>query len=103
MVCGWPSSAIAKSSLPKSLIKSLPCIAWTSRRTSDTPVLKTTGGAVSCAPRGARMKSIAMKNVIIGTAGHNHHGQTALVRGLTRIDNHRLKEGKERGVFHRLG
>src|SRR5260370_26604607 len=103
MVCGWPSSAIAKSSLPKSLIKSLPCIAWTSRRTSDTPVLKTTGGSVSCAPRGARMKSIAMKNVIIGTAGHIDHGKTALVRALTGIDTDRLKEEKERGISIDLG
>src|SRR5260370_12155006 len=95
MVCGWPSSAIAKSSLPKSLIKSLPCIAWTSRRTSDTPVLKTTGGSVSCAPRGARMKSIAMKNVIIGTAGHNHHGKNALGAALPRARHHHPQEEKE--------
>ena len=49
------------------------------------------------------MKSVAMKNVIIGTAGHIDHGKTALVRALTGIDTDRLKEEKERGISIDLG
>ena len=49
------------------------------------------------------MKSVEMKNIIIGTAGHIDHGKTALVRALTGIDTDRLKEEKQRGISIDLG
>jgi selenocysteine-specific elongation factor len=49
------------------------------------------------------MKIVAMKNIIIGTAGHIDHGKTALVRALTGIDTDRLKEEKQRGISIDLG
>jgi selenocysteine-specific elongation factor len=49
------------------------------------------------------MKTIEMKNIIIGTAGHIDHGKTALVRALTGIDTDRLKEEKRRGISIDLG
>lgn len=49
------------------------------------------------------MRSVEMKNIIIGTAGHIDHGKTALVRALTGIDTDRLKEEKERGISIDLG
>src|SRR6202158_5774775 len=100
--CGLPSSVTAKSSLVRLLIKSWPCNARTSTRTSATPVLKV-GVSPFSAPRGARMKSVEMKNVIIGTAGHIDHGKTALVGALTGVDTDRLKEEKARGISIDLG
>ncbi len=49
------------------------------------------------------MKSVEMKNIIIGTAGHIDHGKTALVRALTGIETDRLKEEKQRGISIDLG
>jgi selenocysteine-specific elongation factor len=49
------------------------------------------------------MKSVEMKNIIIGTAGHIDHGKTALVGALTGIDTDRLKEEKQRGISIDLG
>src|SRR6202166_3904430 len=49
------------------------------------------------------MRSVEMKNIIIGTAGHIDHGKTALVRSLTGIDTDRLKEEKQRGISIDLG
>jgi selenocysteine-specific elongation factor len=49
------------------------------------------------------MKSVEMKNIIIGSAGHIDHGKTALVRALTGIDTDRLKEEKQRGISIDLG
>jgi len=49
------------------------------------------------------MKSVVMKNIIIGTAGHIDHGKTALVGALTGIDTDRLKEEKQRGISIDLG
>jgi len=49
------------------------------------------------------MRISAMKNVIVGTAGHIDHGKTALVRALTGIETDRLKEEKERGISIDLG
>ncbi len=49
------------------------------------------------------MKIVAMKNIIIGTAGHIDHGKTALVRALTGVDTDRLKEEKQRGISIDLG
>src|ERR1700683_343958 len=49
------------------------------------------------------MKTVEMKNIIIGTAGHIDHGKTALVRALTGIDTDRLKEEKRRGISIDLG
>ena len=49
------------------------------------------------------MKSVAVKNIIIGSAGHIDHGKTALVRALTGIDTDRLKEEKQRGISIDLG
>jgi len=49
------------------------------------------------------MKSVEMKSIVIGTAGHIDHGKTALVRALTGIDTDRLKEEKQRGISIDLG
>jgi selenocysteine-specific elongation factor len=49
------------------------------------------------------MKTVEMKNIVIGTAGHIDHGKTALVRALTGIDTDRLKEEKRRGISIDLG
>jgi selenocysteine-specific elongation factor len=49
------------------------------------------------------MKSSAMKNVIVGTAGHIDHGKTALVKALTGIDADRLEEEKRRGITIDIG
>jgi len=49
------------------------------------------------------MRSVEMKNIIAGTAGHIDHGKTALVRALTGIDTDRLKEEKQRGISIDLG
>src|SRR4051794_28901708 len=48
-------------------------------------------------------KLSAMRNVIVGTAGHIDHGKTALVRALTGIDTDRLEEEKRRGITIDLG
>jgi selenocysteine-specific elongation factor len=45
----------------------------------------------------------ALKQVVLGTAGHIDHGKTALVRALTGVDTDRLKEEKERGITTELG
>jgi selenocysteine-specific elongation factor len=47
--------------------------------------------------------SMAMKYIIVGTAGHIDHGKTSLVKALTGIDTDRLKEEKERGISIELG
>ena len=39
-----------------------------------------------------------MKQVIIGTAGHEDHGKTVLVKALTGTDPDRLAEEKRRGI-----
>src|SRR5215831_9508332 len=49
------------------------------------------------------MKAGAMKNMIVGTAGHIDHGKTALVKALTGIDADRLEEEKRRGITIDLG
>src|SRR5246500_3730341 len=49
------------------------------------------------------MKSVELRNIIIGSAGHIDHGKTALVRALTGIDTDRLKEEKQRGISIDLG
>jgi selenocysteine-specific elongation factor len=49
------------------------------------------------------MKSVVMKHVIAGTAGHIDHGKTALIRALTGVDTDRLKEEKQRGISIDLG
>jgi selenocysteine-specific elongation factor len=46
---------------------------------------------------------MAMKQVVLGTAGHIDHGKTQLVKALTGIDTDRLKEEKERGITIDLG
>jgi len=45
----------------------------------------------------------ALKQVVLGTAGHIDHGKTALVRAPTGVDTDRLKEEKERGITTELG
>ena len=47
--------------------------------------------------------TVAMKSVIVGTAGHIDHGKSALVRALTGIDPDRLEEEKRRGITIDLG
>src|SRR5512138_665261 len=41
--------------------------------------------------------------MILGTAGHNDHGKTALVHALTGVDTDRLPEEKRRGITIELG
>ena len=48
-------------------------------------------------------KLIAMKAVIVGTAGHIDHGKSALVRALTGTDPDRLEEEKRRGITIDIG
>jgi selenocysteine-specific elongation factor len=47
--------------------------------------------------------TMAVKSVVIGTAGHIDHGKTALVRALTGVDTDRLPEEKRRGITIDLG
>jgi selenocysteine-specific elongation factor len=49
------------------------------------------------------MRSVWMRNIVVGTAGHIDHGKTALVRALTGIDTDRLEEEKRRGISIDLG
>src|SRR5690349_4078262 len=44
-----------------------------------------------------------MNSIIVGTAGHIDHGETALVKALTGIDADRLKEEKQRGITIDIG
>ena len=46
---------------------------------------------------------VAMKSVIVGTAGHIDHGKTSLVKALTGIDADRLEEEKRRGITIDIG
>ena len=46
---------------------------------------------------------LAVKHVVVGTAGHIDHGKSALVHRLTGTDPDRLKEEKERGITIELG
>ncbi len=46
---------------------------------------------------------MAMKKIILGTAGHIDHGKTSFIKALTGIDTDRLKEEKERGITIELG
>src|SRR5579863_5478295 len=93
---------MTKSSFTNPLTKFLFSVTSTSTRTSDTPALNR-GTSSLCAERGASMRNVEMKNIIIGTAGHIDHGKTALVRALTGIDTDRLKEEKQRGISIDLG
>ena len=45
----------------------------------------------------------AMRNIVVGTAGHIDHGKSALVIALTGSDPDRLKEEKARGITIALG
>src|SRR5207245_11394594 len=47
--------------------------------------------------------SIAMKSIIVGTAGHIDHGKSALVEALTGTNPDRLAEEKRRGITIALG
>ena len=47
--------------------------------------------------------TVAVKSIILGTAGHIDHGKTALVKALTGIDADRLEEEKRRGITIDLG
>jgi selenocysteine-specific elongation factor len=46
---------------------------------------------------------MAVKNIILGTAGHIDHGKTAFVRALTGIECDRLEEERRRGITIVLG
>src|SRR5689334_18346413 len=61
------------------------------------------GSWASASRPGSRMKAGAMKNIIVGTAGHIDHGKTALVKALTGIDADRLEEEKRRGITIDIG
>jgi selenocysteine-specific elongation factor len=45
----------------------------------------------------------ALKQIILGTAGHIDHGKTSLIKAVTGTDTDRLKEEKERGITIELG
>jgi selenocysteine-specific elongation factor len=45
----------------------------------------------------------AIRNVVIGTAGHIDHGKSTLVKRLTGIDPDRLQEEKEKGITIDIG
>ena len=47
--------------------------------------------------------AIALKQIILGTAGHIDHGKTSLIKAATGTDTDRLKEEKERGITIELG
>jgi selenocysteine-specific elongation factor len=49
------------------------------------------------------VRSLLMRSIIVGTAGHIDHGKTALVRALTGIDADRLPEEKRRGITIDIG
>jgi len=46
---------------------------------------------------------MAVRSIILGTAGHIDHGKTTFIKALTGIDCDRLKEEKERGITIELG
>ena len=50
-----------------------------------------------------RMGPLAMKSVIVGTAGHIDHGKSALVEALTGTHPDRLAEEKRRGITIDIG
>src|SRR5437016_3915420 len=108
MFCGRPSSKTAKSDFvsPGKTRSPWPTTC-TSTFTSATParnvgfVLSGCWAAATFAS--SRMKARAMKNIIIGTAGHIDHGKTALVKALTGIDADRLEEEKRRGITIDIG
>src|SRR5689334_24156645 len=43
------------------------------------------------------------RDLVVGTAGHIDHGETALVRALTGVDTDRLPAEKQRGITIDLG
>ncbi len=47
--------------------------------------------------------TMAMKNIIVGTAGHIDHGKSALIEALTGTHPDRLEEEKRRGITLDLG
>src|SRR5436190_4555480 len=106
--CGRPSSKISKSSCASpGTTRPLCPSTCASTFTSATPARKVGPSPAACcasaAWAGSRMKADAMKNMIIGTAGHIDHGKTALVKALTGIDADRLEEEKRRGITIDLG
>src|SRR5437868_331312 len=88
-------------------MRPLPFTTWASTFTSDTPARNVGLSAAPCCANArfpsSRMKAGAMKNIIVGTAGHIDHGKTALVKALTGIDADRLEEEKRRGITIDLG
>ncbi len=48
-------------------------------------------------------ESPALRDIVVGTAGHIDHGKSSLVRALTGTDPDRLKEEKARGITVDLG
>ena len=44
------------------------------------------------------MQKKAMKNIIIGTAGHIDHGKTTLIKALTGRNTDRWEEEQRRGI-----
>src|SRR5579871_204714 len=79
------------------MMRPLVFAAATSTFTSVTPARK-----VGVWP-GSTIETRAMKNIIVGTAGHIDHGKTSLVKALTGIDADRLAEEKRRGITIDLG
>ena len=49
------------------------------------------------------VRSVVMKNIIIGTAGHIDHGKTTLIKALTGRNTDRWEEEQRRGITIDLG
>ena len=49
------------------------------------------------------VRSVVMKNIIIGTAGHIDHGKTTLIKSLTGRNTDRWEEDQRRGITIDLG
>lgn len=68
-----------------------------------TPAASRDAAAGDPASPASTFTLVAMKSVIVGTAGHIDHGKTSLVKALTGIDADRLAEEKRRGITIDLG
>src|SRR5258708_38975822 len=108
MDCGSPLSLTRKSSRVRPSKGRLPSGTCAFTGTSGVPDLnvgvpefcaRIAAGTEAC----SRMRIVAMRYIVAGTAGHIDHGKTALVRALTGVDTDRLKEEKQRGISIDLG
>src|SRR5579884_2956823 len=71
---------------------------------SNNPVTQSPRATPGARPRSQYYDEFdAMRNIIVGAAGHIDHGKTSLVKALTGIDADRLPEEKRRGITIDLG